>query len=226
MLYKCLSHLILVAPITLSSRTFVRLLKINCWKRDGSICLGSATPPLHDLIQPGMCWDSLGSSGLMQYPRGGFWAYLVVFAHKLEYRNLEMLGKVVLWRVLLHWIIRNTAEESRGREFNGFPRNGKEAKTIPAYLTKERKRGFGSLKLSYHPCYFLFGHRSKFGSDREQQQQLIITSPDKEQLGSGELAGHGPAPSAEGLPESCRPVCPRFTLCATASSEQQKPYAA
>lgn len=41
---------------------------------------------------------------------------------------------------------------------------------------------------------------------------MIIASPDKEQLSSRELAGRGPVPSAEGLPESCSQICPHFTL--------------
>lgn len=139
----------------------------NCWNRHSSICLGPTIPPFCAVRQPTLCWDSSVTSGLMQYPRGGFWAYLVVFAHKLEHRNLEMLGKMVLWRVLFHRIIRNAAEESRGMGFNGFPRNGKRKRK-----NRERKGGLGCLKLGYRPCYFLFGHRRKFGNDGEKHQRL------------------------------------------------------
>lgn len=142
--------------------------RCNCWNRHSSTCLGPAI--LYPF--PTWCWGSSVISEPMKYLRVEFWAYLVVFAHKLEHRNLEVLGKMVLWRVLLHRIIRNTAEESRGRGFNGFPSNGKrKRKDIPAYLTRERKGGIGSLRLSYHLCYFLFGHRRKVGNDGGKQQR-------------------------------------------------------
>jgi len=54
----------------------------------------------------------------------------------------------------------------------GLPEMEKEReKNVLAYLTKQRKGGLGCLELSYHPFYFLFGHRRKFGNDEEKQQQ-------------------------------------------------------
>ena len=164
-------------------------------------------------MQPTLSGDSSVRSGLMQYLKGWFGAYLIVFAHKLEHRNLEMLGKMVLWRVLFHRIIRNAAEESRGIGFNGFTRNGKrKRKKRPGLFNQTKKRRAWLSRAKLPSILLPLWPQEKIWEWWGKTTAMIIASPDNEQLSSRELAGRGPGPSAQGLPESCRQVCPHFTF--------------
>lgn len=155
----------------------------------------------------------------MKYLRVEFWAYLVVFAHKLEHRNLEVLGKMVLWRVLLHGIIRNTAEESRGIGFDGFPRNGKNKKKRHSSLLNQRKKRRDWFSQPQLPFLLLpLWPQEKSWEWWGKRAALLMASPDREQLSSRGLAGRGPVPSQR----DCQQAAGKSVLisppCATACS--------